>query len=184
MISAKLDAKQMAAAVKRIERWQGAPLRKRIGEGTKQAGAYMVPKIRAGITNSKPNTAAQGQAVKRSKPGTLKRSVRVKQSGIDAYVGPTAPHRFMYIRGTTSHDLGSSKGSVSKSGKLVGASDTTRKGRGGYLSLPAIKGRSNVRLAAGVTHPGATSHPVVDEATQRHYIGAVGVVNSILFGKG
>ncbi len=174
-ISAEVNPVQLAKFRKRVERWQGAPLATRASKGTVLAGDYMVPIIKRGIGRTKKSDVLRGRhgsASKGFKAGTLRKSVKSRKGrrGLftDAFVGPTAPHKFFFIRGTGEHPLA-----------------PKREGRGKLLLLPAKGGRGlgnvNVRTASGVMHPGATDHPVVDEATQRHHGDAIRIINQMLF---
>lgn len=91
-----IDERQLAAFRKGLERYRGLPLERRLGKGTLAAARYLARPIRA--------------ATPRGPTGNLRRSVGARQARrrvglgryeatMGAYVGPTAPHRHLVIRG-------------------------------------------------------------------------------------
>jgi hypothetical protein len=95
-ITVELDTAALARFRKRVERYQGLPLAKRMAKGAEEAARLLVPSVR--------REAPQGPT------GNLKRRVRARTlrarnggfSGVREYgasVGSTAPHRHLVIRG-------------------------------------------------------------------------------------
>ena len=172
-IKVELNAKQLAAFRKRVERWQGAPLAIRASKGTLKAADYVAAMMkRAAPVSTK--YAVATRRVRDDKPGGLRKSIRVRKGrrGLftDAFVGPTAPHKFLVTRGTERHSLAPVKA-----------------GAGNFMLMPPLgrggkgAGLRNVRTASGVTHPGAQPNPFVDETARAHHGDAVNLINQILF---
>ncbi len=178
-IAIELNQLQLDKAIKRVERWRGEPLRKRLGKGTIKAAAFMVKPMRAkvGVKTRKARRSGDRPA------GLLKRSIkaRAERRGIGAFVGPTkdAPHRFLHIRGTEGHWLGR-HGDVVDRVFTRGAQGGTRAGKKDYIVFPD----GGVRHAASLWHPGTDPNPFVDETQQAHASDALRIVSGILFGEG
>ncbi len=181
-IVVELNQVQLDKAIKRVERWRGEPLKKRLGKGTIKAATFMVKPMRAKVGTKYRKARRPGDRP----AGLLKRSIkaRAERRGIGAFVGPTgkAPHRFLHIRGTEGHWLGR-HGTRAKSeggGFIRGQFGGTGKGKKDYIVFPD----GGVRRAERLWHPGHAANPFVDETQQEHKADALRIVSGILFGEG
>ncbi|HUW16204.1 MAG TPA: hypothetical protein VMW94_03925, partial [Actinomycetes bacterium] len=138
-IKVELNAKQLASFRKRVERWQGAPLAIRASKGTLKAADYVAAMMKRAAPVSTRRSVMTRNV---SKPGGLRKSIRVRKGrrGLftDAFVGPTAPHKFLVTRGTNQHPL-----------------TPKRAGAGNLMLMPPLGrggkgvGLRNVRTASG-----------------------------------
>jgi hypothetical protein len=152
----ELDAKQMAAFRKRVERWKAAPLKKRIEMGTLKAADYMVRPMKS----MAPVKSGSGGAGKRGEVRASIRAQKSRQTSLAAIVRPNSPISHLAISGTRPHSLAS---------RRPGASPFARFGDG------------QVRRTDVLHHPGGRPNPFVQQAAEAHSADAFRVVSDILF---
>ena len=133
-----IDEKALLRFAKRVEdRWQGQGLARRMDLGTTEAARLLVRPIRSELDSS--TRKLTGNLRKSIRAGSFRRVGRGTVRG--AWVGPTAPHRHLVIKGTNPHSL------VPKDG--------------GPVSIPGVG------VFARAFHPGSKSNPFVDRAAER-----------------
>lgn len=95
-ISIELDIKSLARFRKRVERYQGMPLAKRMQKGTLEAARLLVPAVKAAAP-----VGPTGNLRKRvtAKQHAFRGFIGGRQQTLDAVVTSTAPHRHLVIRG-------------------------------------------------------------------------------------
>jgi hypothetical protein len=156
-ISITLDTRALNAFKKRVERYQGKPLRYRMDRGTYEAGKLLVPSVRKAAPKGPTGNLKRSVSVFRSRGGpSVKRMASGLASGAlsasfqggltQVYVGPgsrIAPHRHLVIQG---HRI-----------VTPGGRDTGKR---------------------------ATGNPFVDEATRPRAAEAMRVVSRAIFGGG
>ena len=115
-ITVKLDTRALKAFRKRVERYQGQPLERRLSLGVLEAARLLVPPVRAnapkGPTGNLRKSIRAGASSRRGGDDLVTRAS--KGALVTAYVGPSsrkAPHRHLVIRGhrivtTTGRDTG------------------------------------------------------------------------------
>lgn len=150
-ISVTVDMKALARADRRLAGYMGKPLQRRAQQAYLEGARLMVGPMRQRASamfkghnaRSSPRTIA---TIKARRP-----RLRTGEMAV-ASVGPTAPLRFIVVRGTKAHSLA-----------------PNRPGKGDFVFIPmgeavAIGPRmGNVYRGATVHHPGSSPRPFVDD---------------------
>ena len=148
LLDFQVDARDVAAVRRKLQRASGLPLRKRMQRATLTAGDLVGRRVKAAAPRAS---------------GKLRRSVKTRLSrrgDLTVLVGPTAPHRHLVILGT--RERPSVSGRSDNPWRVLpgraGMGETTRRGR----SLMGV----NVRRAGTFTTGRTRPNPFVDRAAR------------------
>ena len=136
-----VDQKALDRAIANVAKYEAAPLHRRAQQAYLAGARMLVPAQRRAAAGM---FKGHGSQPRRMTSTIRARKSRLRSGEMAAVtVGPTSGLRAMVIRGTRPHSLA-----------------PVRPGKSRYLVFPD----GNVRLAAGVMHPGAAPRPFVDAA--------------------
>lgn len=162
-LTAKVEERELRKYIARLDRNRGKPLLTR-AERTTTAAAQrvLVPRMKA---EAPVDTAGKYLAGGRARGGNLKRRIRAKRlrkRGLEdirpTWVGSSAYYHHIVVGGSQAHSLATR--AAGRTVTIGGRSFTANLQKSPYLAF----GTDEVRLSAGVWHPGATPDPFVGRA--------------------